>query len=259
MHENKQFENRYKGSSAFIVGNGPSLACMQLDHLTEEISFASNGIALAFSGTSWRPTVYSCVDSVVLVDRLKEIQIMRKELTGTQFFFPKQLFDDSEPPNLLDIATLLPPSPHTTYFDSVPCQITENAFTAFSPDPAKYLIQGTTVTITLIQLAVLMGCNPIYLIGCDTNYTIPDNATELNPEADRIDKTLVLDADNDPNHFDPSYFGKGRKWHTPNPHLMIEQYRKVKEACDHLGFQIYNATKGGKLEVFPRVDYESLF
>ena len=242
-----------------MVGNGPSLAEMRLEQISNEISFGSNAIELIFRKTNWRPKVYSCIDSVVLADRLNDILKMRKELPETQFFFPKQLFDDSIPAKSIDIPSLIPPTPNTTYFESVPYSITDNAFTAFSPELEKYLVHGTTVTITLIQLAVLMGCNPIYLIGCDTNYIIPENAKELNPEAERVDKTLVLDADDDPNHFDPSYFGKGRKWHTPNAHLMVEQYQKVKEACDHLGFQIYNASKDGKLEVFPRVDYDSLF
>jgi hypothetical protein len=259
MYETRQFENRYTEEPAFVIGNGPSLKNMNLDRIAGKVSFGSNAISLIFDETNWRPTVYSCIDSVVLVDRLKDIQIMRMELPEMQFFFPKHLFDDSEPPKPIAVQQLLPPTPNTTYFDSVPCQFTDNAFTAFSPDLGKYLIHGTTVTTTLIQLAVLMGCNPIYLIGCDTNYTIPQNAKELNPDADRVDKTLVLDADNDPNHFDPNYFGKGKKWHTPNPHLMIAQYQKVKEACDHLGFQIYNATIGGKLEVFPRVSFDSLF
>ena len=258
MYETIQFKNRYAEEPAFVVGNGPSLKNTNLDRIAGNVSFGSNAISLIFSETNWRPTVYSCIDSVVLVNRVKDIQLMRMELPKTQFFFPKQLFDDSEPPEPFEVHKLLPPTQNTTYFDSVPYQFTNNAFTAFSPDLGKYLIHGTTVTTTLIQLAVLMGCNPIYLIGCDTNYRIPPNATMLNPDADRVDKTVVQDADNDPSHFDPRYFGKGKRWHTPNSHLMIAQYQKVKEACDHLGFQICNATPGGKLEVFPRVSFNSL-
>lgn len=255
----KHFRNEHVGKRAFVLGNGPSLSKTPLEYLGDEISFSSNGIDLIFNRTNWRPTVYSCIDSVVMIDRLEEIRSMISELPNTHFFFPKDLFEDSVPQKSIDVKRLFRPSSNTTFFNSVPYQLTDNAFTAFSPDLEDYLVHSTTVSITLIQLAALMGCNPIYLIGCDTDYTIPTNAIELNPEADRIDKLLTLDADNDPNHFDPAYFGKGKKWHTPNPHLMIQQYEKVKEACDHRGFQIYNATNGGKLEVFPRVDYTSLF
>jgi hypothetical protein len=36
-------------------------------------------------------------------------------------------------------------------------------------------------------------------------------------------------------------------------------YRDAKAACDSLGINVFNATRGGKLEVFPRVEFDSLF
>jgi hypothetical protein len=40
---------------------------------------------------------------------------------------------------------------------------------------------------------------------------------------------------------------------------MIMHYEKAKEVCDALGIKVFNATVGGKLEVFPRVNYKDLF
>jgi hypothetical protein len=40
---------------------------------------------------------------------------------------------------------------------------------------------------------------------------------------------------------------------------MLFGYEMVRRVCDALGVQVYNATVGGKLEVFPRVDYDRLF
>ena len=259
MFETKSSKDQFKNQRAFIVGNGPSLAFTDLDKLNQEISLGSNGVALVFEKTKWRPTIYSCIDSAVLVDRMEEINGLILELTESQFYFPKQVWNDSNPPEILKVEEIIYQRKNTTFFDTIPHQITNNAFTSFSPELEKYLVTGTTVTVTLIQLAVLMGCNPIYLVGCDSHYVIPENAREKNADSDRVDKVLVLDEDNDPNHFDPRYFGKDRLWHTPNVHLMIQQYEKVKEACDQRGFEIYNATIGGKLEVFPRVKFDSLF
>lgn len=36
-------------------------------------------------------------------------------------------------------------------------------------------------------------------------------------------------------------------------------YEKAKKYADEHGIKIYNATRGGKLEIFPRVDFDSLF
>ena len=41
-------------------------------------------------------------------------------------------------------------------------------------------------------------------------------------------------------------------------HYTTRSYEFAKEACDKVGFKVYNATRGGKLEVFPRVDLDSL-
>ena len=63
----------------------------------------------------------------------------------------------------------------------------------------------------------------------------------------------------DPNHFHPDYFGKGYRWHNPRLDRMELAYRKAKRVFEADGRRVVNATLGGKLEVFERVDYDSLF
>jgi len=41
--------------------------------------------------------------------------------------------------------------------------------------------------------------------------------------------------------------------------LMIAGYQAARDYADNNGLKIYNATRGGKLEVFERVDFGSLF
>jgi len=125
----------------------------------------------------------------------------------------------------------------------------------FSDDIVTKVSDVRTVTIAALQLAVHLGFNPIYLIGCDTSYVVP---ASVEGDATSIDG-LVSTQDDDPNHFDSSYFGKDRKWHVPHPERMIYHYSQAKAACDQLGVSVYNATVGGRLEVFPRVDYLELF
>jgi hypothetical protein len=125
----------------------------------------------------------------------------------------------------------------------------------FSLRVPSFVAAVKTVTITAIQLAVHMGFNPIYLIGCDTRYTIP--ASVLEDSGNR--QALLSTLDDDPNHFDPRYFGYGRRWHQPNPELMVQHYQLVEAVLSARGVAVFNATVGGDLEVFPRVDYASLF
>ena len=39
---------------------------------------------------------------------------------------------------------------------------------------------------------------------------------------------------------------------------MIKNYRKIKSFCDENDVKIYNASRGGSLEVFERVDLENV-
>ena len=142
------------------------------------------------------------------------------------------------------------------YFPQIPPKPAQKPFGLFPENPSKALVQPYTVTATLIQLAYLMGCNPIYLVGCDTNYRQQDGVQTvggLRPGA-----TTVYEAseDNDPNHFHNSYFGNGQRYHEPNVHKMVMHYEAIQEAAGILGFEIYNAGVDSRLECFPKVKFE---
>jgi hypothetical protein len=101
----------------------------------------------------------------------------------------------------------------------------------FSDNAYIIVNEAGTITVHLMQLAVYMGFKEIYLLGCDCNYSGPKQ------------------------HF-VDYGSKV----TDNPEeRMISAYKVAKEYADAHGIKIYNATRGGKLEVFERVDFDTLF
>eukprot|EP01035_Chromulina_nebulosa_P002746 gene2746-3737_t len=92
-------------------------------------------------------------------------------------------------------------------------------------------------------------------IAAIQNYTTHDTAKEIKG------RRIESQNDDDPNHFDPRYFGKGRKYHQPDKWAtdrMMEGFRQAKINADKDGVKIANAGIGGMLEVFPRVEFESL-
>ena len=93
------------------------------------------------------------------------------------------------------------------------------------------------------------------LIGVDASYAVPDDAKISGNH--RV-KEIDMESD-DPNHFHPDYFGKGKRWHEPNVDVMLKAYDEAERETRKKGVSIINATKGGKLEVFPRVNYDTLF
>jgi hypothetical protein len=118
----------------------------------------------------------------------------------------------------------------------------------FARDVTGRLWEGATVTYVALQLAYHMGFEKVILIGVDHNFVTKGDAN----------KTITSQGD-DPNHFDPNYFGKGFKWQLPDLETSERAYRMAKAAFETDGREVLDATIGGKLTVFPKIDYLSLF
>jgi hypothetical protein len=227
------------------MGNGPSLNQMNLDLFKNEYVWGSNRCYLLFDRINWRPSFYVSVDRRVVPDNAQDINELMTKLPRTLFFLPSHFL------NLTEIKS------HKNLYRFVESLNKENnnPFDSISLDPSKSIPNPKTVTITAIQLAAYLGFNPIYLIGCDTSYIIPSNVTFENGVSD----FLISNENNDPNHFSTEYFGSGKKWHDPHVDRMFKQYEEANIVYKSIGLDIYNATVGGKLEVFPRVNYLDLF
>jgi hypothetical protein len=121
----------------------------------------------------------------------------------------------------------------------------------FSQDCSEEVFCGQSVTIVNLQLAYYLGFTEVYLIGMDFNYNIPESA--------KVDGNVIESTEDDINHFHPDYFGKGKKWHDPKLHNVLKSYRLAKLMYELDGRTIFNATLGGKLEVFERKNFNELF
>jgi hypothetical protein len=118
----------------------------------------------------------------------------------------------------------------------------------FSQDVRGRVWEGATVTNVALQIAFHMGFQQVILIGVDHNFTSKGEAN----------KTVTSQGD-DPNHFMPNYFGKGVKWQLPDLYTSEVGYIMAREAYRKAGREVLDATVDGKLTVFPKVDYNSLF
>jgi uncharacterized Rossmann fold enzyme len=222
----------------FIIGNGPSLNQTNLDLLDGEVTFATNGIFLKFGDTRFRPTFYVVEDHLVGEDRYTEINQLRGFTKLAPYYLAYCLEDDDD----------------VIYYNHRGRKSFPYGFD-FSTNAEEITYTGCTVTFSCMQLAYYMGFKQIYLIGVDMSYVIPEQVKKAN-EYD----TEILDMEvDDPNHFIPNYFGRGYRWHDPNVDKMEQAYIEARKVTEQLGVRIFNATIGGKCEVFERVDYYSLF
>lgn len=235
----KALKNVHAGAKrAFIICNGPSLNQLDLTKLKNEITFGVNAIYINFDRMSFRPTYYVVEDNLVAEDRAKEIY----KLSGITKLFPFKL------------AYCIKRDENTIFFNHCPDDQAKLQY-RFSTDISDYTCGGSTVTYTCLQIAFYLGLREVYLIGADHNYQIPEEYAQR----DHNENYIIESVEDDVNHFECSYFGKGYRWHNPKVHKMEISYQNAKMFYEANGGKIFNATKGGKLEVFDRVDYDSLF
>ncbi len=219
------FKDRHRGQRAFIIGNGPSLRHTDVSKLKGEITFGLNRVYLAFPQWGFHTTYLVSVNDLVIqqcADDLRTLPMWKFFTWRARKWIP------------LDERTIFL---FTTYMGPT-----------FATDARGRLWEGATVTYVALQLAYHMGFDEVILIGVDHNFT-----TQGPPNQE------VVSQGEDPNHFLPNYFGKGFRWQLPDLETSEKAYRMAREAFEAAGRRVVDATIGGKLQVFPKVAYASLF
>jgi hypothetical protein len=226
----RQWENHYTGKRCFILGNGPSLNLSDIEKLykNNEIVFASNAFYKYFDDTAFRPNFYFIADERCLENREK-------------------LYSESEIKFFIDMGS---GEIDFKFLDNVNFYqryypICDYPFKMKFSDDLALLYFGGTITYAMLQCAVIMGFSEIYLLGIDNS--VPCRIT---PNGELV-------------------FRDDIKWHfytNEKPGLVsstmeIAQsaYQYARDYCENRGITIYNATRGGELEIFKRADFDSLF
>ncbi len=220
------YYNIHKGERCFIIGNGPSLKQTDLTKLKGEFTFGMNRIYLLFPELGFTTTYFASINDLVIeqcADDIATLPIPKFIAWRSNRHF--QRF----PENMIFL--------YTTYTGP-----------RFSYNMTRRIWEGATVTNVALQLAFYMGFEKVILIGVDHNFT----------DKGQANKTVVSTGD-DPNHFSGNYFGKGFRWQLPDLDTSEIGYKKARDAYQKAGREVLDATVGGKLTVFPKVDYNSLF
>nr|WP_246423585.1 6-hydroxymethylpterin diphosphokinase MptE-like protein [Roseospira goensis] len=230
----------HPGRPALVVGNGPSLAYTDLARA--DLAPWEAAVTFAFNG-AWRLARRGRlrVDWHVVEDRLvatEEAAALAALDPGTTLVLPR------------DHADLIPPAPgrlHVpvdwSYYD--PDRPPPRPGFATAADGP--LCAGQTVAYLALQLAFLMGCDPVVMVGMDLDYRLPPSA--------HVAGRVIASRAADPNHFDPAYFGPGRRWHLPKTDRMLVALRHAAGVYAAHGRRLVNATPGGRLSGVARGPY----
>lgn len=221
----RAYKDRHRGERCFVVANGPSLRTMDLEPLKREFTIGMNRIYRLREINGFLPNY------LVVIDIDSQIEQIYKELRDveTTLFVnwnARRYFEARRDLNFLKL-TFRP---------------------RFSTDLEKGIWGGHSVTYACIQLAYYLGFSEVILVGKDHNY---HNAG--------VPGAVVRSTGEEQNHFIQGYYKKGMTWRIPDYKGEELAYRMAREAFERSGRRILDATIGGKLDVFPKVDFEGLF
>ncbi len=118
----------------------------------------------------------------------------------------------------------------------------------FSDDVSHTVYNSSTGMYTAAQFAAYMGFSEIYLIGVDHHFQISRN-----------NKGEIVVDNSVKDYFSDKYNQDKSQLYIPNTEKSTLTYIAMKKHCDQSRIKVYNATRGGKLEVFQRVDFDTLF
>lgn len=228
----RSLKDTKRGKRCFILGNGPSLVVSDLEKLKNEDTFAFNRIFFMFDKTDWRPTYYMCVDPGVLglnKDAIKKLNLPNMILSSVAKSSIKAGAESIH--YLYDYSRF-----KVNRWSYDPPYISE--------DVSDHFCFCYTVTFDAIQLAIYMGYSEIYLLGVDHNYSVKvDTKGHVTKDEsvkdyfEGLEKTAIT---------------------AMNYEATTAAFQVARDYCDKHGIVIKNATRGGKLETFERVDFDVL-
>jgi hypothetical protein len=220
----ERYKDLHKGKRCFIIANGPSLKKINFDLLKDEITIGMNRIYLMEKENGFKPNYLICID----LDHLEQSQDEYDNITVPCFYNWETRGRFSKKDNQNFLLHRMTPNFYENLKKGVGCT--------------------SSVVYVTIQLAYYMGCTEVYLIGKDHFYKINAKSS-----------TDIKSDGKEDNHFIKGYLKPGMTWASPDYKSEEYTYSIAKEYFDKNNRVIKDATIGGKLQVFPKVDYYSLF
>lgn len=224
----KEWKNSHEGDVCFIVATGPSLTFEDLDSLADSgvFCFGMNSCVLALDKTKWIPDIYGIEDEFVY----KKVEPALVEASENKL--KGRIWVSNLVASIFKSARNFYLYPHH-YLDHKynPNKILE---LKYSDDIYVNVYDGYSIALSLMQLAVYMGFKSIYLIGSDCNYN-------------QAKKNFIEHGAN--MKFEANEIAGAR---------LIVAHEKFKKFADERGVAVYNCTRGGMLEVYPRRNFDSV-
>lgn len=245
---NKNYEKKYLGQRCFIIGNGPSLNQQDLKPLKNEFVISVNSMIASSVFDTIQPNIHIMVDSTKFNDKypefISDLLSLAKKNPKPVCVFPISSYNFISKIGLKDELEII-------YI----MQGRKN-HRITNIDLTKRIPQYQNVINVALYTAIYLGFSEIYLLGCDMTGFITiynedgtlDYGGHFYENENTKEKKIMDDLHKArTNEFMLKAYG-----------YVFELFRLTNDYAVKKGIKIYNATKGGALDVFPRVKYEDV-
>jgi hypothetical protein len=250
---NTCLKDRHKGERCFILATGPSVKEQDLSVLQDELCIAVSHFFVHKDIRQIKPRYH------VLAPYHPPFSFadIKKVFDGFSEYYPDDMtYLFGHYPYEFSVFNFLRQNPNysriSPYFIDYTNSTSMDENNFMDPDfwdITKSPFQTRTVIYIAIQAAVYMGCKEIYLLGCDHDYLLDTKRVtnhHFYKEEEGVSDVDHLSAFTSERWFEEYYF----RW---------KQYRLMRIFINTLGGEIFNATKGGMLDVFPREQLNDIF
>lgn len=240
LNRNIDLKNRHKGERCFILATGPSIQKQDIEVLKNEICISVSNFFVHRCYGIIRPR-YHCIAPYhppITEDAwTKWMWALRKSVVQTELFFDiadrfrNEMIFDGKPVHYLKFGG------QSEIIVESPIDITRRM-----PTPQS-------VSIMAIYVALYMGFSEIYLLGCDHDWILHLNVSRH--FYSETEHELVKSGYNE-------WFGGDFGSYCQDYVNLWRQYKAINDMARICSSEIYNATAGGLLDVFPRVDLKEM-
>lgn len=228
MSETKGDLASVSASTAFILGNGPSLRHIELTDLSDYTTIGLNAAYRHWEKINWWPTYYACLDLVVGISHKHAIAKLIEESPIEKFLLRNNL--------IVELGSLAR-DPRVVNFDA----IRHNGAVSQS----KIITTGSHYAVW----AATMGFSQIVLLGVDCRYKpVVDGAVKR----DGYELEIVEECNN-PNYFFEGYQATGDRFNHPNPrpNIHLEAWNEAGNLIAQTKANAYNANSESAIRIFP--------
>ena len=255
LQKNSALKDSKKGKRCFILGTGPSIKNIDLGLLHNEDTFAVNDFDKFPAFPSMRAKFYVIMDSIYFSDDGRS-GIWGKNLehktetigTATSLFLNVETKKIVEDKKLFNRNPKYYLSAHGLFSEKISCNI----------DIDKTIPYLKNVTLACLIIAVYMGYDEIYLLGCEHNYlSFRSGIGQLKIvdhcyEDDDVKNIDTRDVERDLKMSYESCIANTLQLFK-NYRIFYQKVKKMKPST-----KIFNATPNSFLDVFPKIDFKDI-